>query len=165
MTRAIGATGFEAVLPDGSVVKMQRTDEGNAWGHAFVRYALPLSVPGFGYASVLVRESTRGVAAQTDASAVEPVRALAIERRGYSSKTDREEVGLENGLVRVRFDRGTGRIESFFDKVRGLELLDPEAVAVDLHEKLIMEPLASDEGAFFVSLPPHGIRSVLLREV
>lgn len=123
----IGATGFEAVLADGSVVKMQRTDEGNAWGHAFVRYVLPLSAPGFGYASVLVRESARGVAGQTGASAIEPVRALDIERRGYSSKTDREDVGLENGLVRVRFDRGTGRIASFFDKVRGLELLAPEA--------------------------------------
>ena len=120
----LGATAFEAVLPDGIVLEMQRTAKGHGWGHAFVRYALPLTVPGLGYASVLVRETGRDAPARTATCPAEPVRALSVERTGIDSENDREDVGLENGLVRVRFDRRTGRIASFFDKVRGIELLD-----------------------------------------
>ncbi len=121
----LAAADFEAVLPDGTVLEMQRTAEGYEWGHAFVRYALPLSVPGFGYASVLVREAGRDAAAHSVNHSAEPVRALSNKRTGIDSQPDREDTGLENGLVRVRFDRRTGRIASFFDKVRGVELLDP----------------------------------------
>ena len=116
-------TEFEAVLPDGSVLEMQRLGDGHEWGHNYLRLGLPLTVPGYGYAAVLVRETVQGTARRL--AVAEPVRSLAIVHHCGYAAVDRNEIGLENGLVRIRFDRRTGRVASFFDKTRSLELLDP----------------------------------------
>lgn len=119
-------TVFEAVLPNGDVFEPQHAGDGYEWGHAFQRVRLPLAVPGFGYAAVLIREkgSDPRHAARCAVADADRARQLARGHHCFYAGIDRNDIGLENGLVRAVFDRATGRLVSFFDKARGVELLD-----------------------------------------
>ena len=128
----IREAAFEAVLPDGSVVEMQRLYDGFEWGHAYVRYLLPVSVPGYGYTAVLVREALAGSGAKRAVAPESEVRSLELLHHCGYSCIDRNGIGLENGLVRVVFDPQTGRIASFFDKARNVELIDPASAGAGL---------------------------------
>lgn len=119
-------TVFEAVLPNGDVLDLQCAGDGAEWGHAYQRVRLPLAVPGFGYASVLVREKTAFARPAARCAVTDEARArsLALVHHCSYAGVDRNDIGLENGLVRATFDRATGRLVSFLDKTRGVELLD-----------------------------------------
>ncbi len=123
---------FEAVTAAGDTRPMQIVHRGNEWGHSNVRALVPLQVPGFGYTTVLVREAA--AAGPAGAGVSERDQAVLARRTHHCpyAAIERNAIGLENGLVRVRFDPATGRIRSFVDKRQGTELIAPASSGAGL---------------------------------
>ena len=123
---------FEAVMPDGSVRALQVVSKGCDWGHNNIRAILPLDVAGFGYSSVTIRESVPGSGAKDSLPASGAAHTLRIRHACSYSDVDRNEIGLENGLVRAVFDKRTGRIVSLFDKKAKVEMIDAKSAGIGL---------------------------------
>ncbi|MGI6494799.1 MAG: alpha-mannosidase [Kiritimatiellia bacterium] len=156
---------FEAVLPDGSVKALQVLSKGSEWGHSNVRLLLPVDIPAFGYASVLVREAAPG--AEPAACAVpekERVQSARLTHHCPYSIAERSPMGMENGLVRVTFDRTTGRISSFFDKRANRELIDPASNGAGL-EYSVERPHGMTAWLVDSSNPPESPRLTSMREL
>ena len=101
--------------PDGGTVTAQVLERGAYWGHRFLRVAFPASLPGLGYGVYVVREGeiadgvTPGPSARQTGE-LHPCAYAACERGPE---------GLENDLLRVELDPGTGGIRTLTDKRSG----------------------------------------------
>ncbi len=112
---------FEARDAAGRRLATQVIGKGAEWGHHNQALAIPITVPPLGYTTVALFESLDPPAAD---------RAARLSRHRHHcpySLVDRDVIGLENDLVSVAFDRNTGRIVSFFDKVAQEERIDASA--------------------------------------
>ncbi len=112
---------FEARDAVGRRLAPQVVGKGAEWGHHNQTLAIPVTVPPLGYTTIALFESMDPPAADRGAR-------LARHRHHCPySLVDRDVIGLENDLVSVAFDRNTGRIVSFFDKVAQEERIDASA--------------------------------------
>ncbi len=114
---------FEALDADGRSQPAQALAKGNAWGHNNMTLAVPVTVPAFGYTTVVFRETL------APPPAVGTSGAWLLRRKHHCSYTavERNVIGLENALLQVVFDPRTGRIARLFDKRTGQELVDSAA--------------------------------------
>ena len=126
---------FEVLATDGTRCPAQILEKGTAWGHDFVRLVFPATIPAFGYAHYSVRT------AGGDLETAKPG-AWQLGRDDYPAQYsfhDLAQEGLENDLVRVELDAGSGGIRRFIDKRSGLALID-ETSPVNLLEAGIERP-------------------------
>lgn len=105
---------LEAVDCAGNPVKLAMMDEQpqNYWDHKYVRLLAEVSVPGFGYTTLILREK--------------PCQLY----RHYFNRSVRtthptEDFLLENEHLRARFDYRNGALLSLVDKASGTELVAP----------------------------------------
>lgn len=117
-----GKKPFEALLADGRAVFAQRMESGNSWGHAFQRYAVRVTVPPFGYTTVVFRESLVGPQAPADGA-----RLSMPAHHCWYARHERPLLGLENERLRLELDPATGRGIALVDKRTGTNVLDPSA--------------------------------------
>jgi alpha-mannosidase len=81
------------------------------WGHRYMRVLIPVEVPGCGYRTYSLSESTP--------------QELPVERVGYPRVERQESFTLENGLIRAVFDPKSAALLSLVDKESGEEMVDP----------------------------------------
>ncbi|MDR1190200.1 MAG: hypothetical protein LBK60_00865 [Verrucomicrobiales bacterium] len=98
------------------------------WGHAKQIYAAAVTVPAFGYTTVVFRERLADIAPEPPPQRV--WLAEAAHHCPYARK-ERPAVGMENERLRVAFDPADGRVTSLFDKETGAELLDPAGLRLE----------------------------------
>lgn len=111
---------FEARDAEGRPMAVQVVGKGAGWGHQNQLLAVPVMVPALGYTTVTVCESMDPPAAEAGAG---------LTRHQHHcpySLIERDAIGMENDVVAVIFDRQTGRIVSFRDKVTGEERIDAD---------------------------------------
>ncbi len=109
---------FEARDAAGQPLAAQVVGQSAAWGHQNQTLAVPVTVPALGYTTVVLSESM---------APPEAVRGAWLTRHKHHcvySSVERDVIGLENDLVAVAFDKQTGRIVSYFDKVANAERVD-----------------------------------------
>ncbi len=113
---------FSIVLPGGRHIPAQIVNTGAYWGHDFVTVAFPVRVPGLGYMSCAVSESTTGSVSS----------GLCHIGRVFHctySRYEREPEGLENDFLRFELDPGSGGIRQLVDKCSGMAVINAAGLA------------------------------------
>lgn len=118
-------TEYVVVCPDGAIIAAQKTEDGGAWGHDFIKVCFPVKIPPLGYATYLIRESAQPASAAT-------VKHLGLAHHCVYAAIERNEFGLENGRTRVVLDPHTGGIRQLVDLASGAILIDEPHKAVTL---------------------------------
>jgi alpha-mannosidase len=120
--RELQRAAFSVGLGRGRTVAAQTLDAGGYWGHDYVRVAFPVDVEGFGWTTAVVKE---GRGPQT------PPAVWHLGREHHCAYTfyERGPEGLENRLVRLEIDPGTGGIRALVHKASGVALIGPERPA------------------------------------
>lgn len=125
-------SSFAVHTADGKTAPAQVVGGGQYWGHEYVELAFPARVPGLGYATYVVEETSR-TAPELGARAWQ----MSREHHCRYSMYERSPEGLENDLLSVQLDPATGGLRSLVDKRSGLELIDVHAGTAPL--ELIVE--------------------------
>ncbi len=123
---------FLVLDPQGSPIAHQPVKDGNYWGHDYMKLAVEVEVPAFGYARYAVIDAP-WPAESRPASAAQAVQGGA-KQIGWThhcryAPVERSPEGLENDLVRVEIDPQTGGIRRLVDKQSGQELISPDRPA------------------------------------
>ncbi|MCL1856078.1 MAG: hypothetical protein FWF84_00310 [Kiritimatiellaeota bacterium] len=123
---------FAATLADGTGVEaccVEAPERWGAWGHLFKRMRLLLTVPAFGFTTVVFREKTGKEAPSTK----DKVTSLSRKHHCSYSVTERPVLGMENTALRATFDTVSGELVSLIDKSTGVDLLaDSDGVGPEM---------------------------------
>jgi len=112
---------FMAVLADGRCVETFCTENNQFWAHAFKKILLPLTVPAFGFTTVVFKEWCTGALACDKNK--DTVRTLSMKHHCSYAVTERPVLGMENGTIKALWDSVTGKLVSLVDKSTGIDLL------------------------------------------
>lgn len=116
---------FSVRCPDGTVVAAQMTADGCEWGHDYVKLSFPVTIPSCGYATYIVREGN--TTAPEDG-----VRQLGMRHHCCYAEIERNQLGLDNGLLRLEIDPHTGGIRRLTELASETVLIDDSSSACTL---------------------------------
>ena len=121
---------FIAVKPDGTNIPVQRLNDGEHWGHNFVKLAIPVTVPSMGYSGIVVEPAGKkqilpmGYHFPGKNDFQGDVRNMLSFRENACSYTGKW--AMENSSILVSFDRQTGGISGLLDKVSGTDIISED---------------------------------------
>jgi alpha-mannosidase len=124
---------FSVSDASGRVVEAQVIEYREHYNHDYARIAFPVRVPAMGWTSVAIRESA------TSAVSGKGARPLAPPCHCSYALNERAPLGMENELVCVVFDPGTGGILRLTDKRTKTDLMAAEDRSVPNPLELIVE--------------------------
>lgn len=121
--RSLHECHFAVDYPDGTTRPAQKLKVGAEWGHHYMRLAVPVRVPAFGFTTIVVQEVDAPLHADTNDMSLSR-----IHHCGYSL-VERGAYGLENDHLRIEINPETGGIALLMHKESGQALIAPEQSA------------------------------------
>jgi len=106
---------------EGTLRNTQFINSGHEWGHNYVRLALPVTVPGFGYTVCTITEEEPQQSAETSLKPIQPPHHCSY---AYNERTSR--FGGENEFVLLEINPTTGGILRLKDKTSGRDIISPD---------------------------------------
>ncbi len=110
---------FAVEYADGSVAAVQKLKHGAEWGHNYLRLAVPVHVPAFGFTTIVIQEVD--APPQIDGTDM----SLSRKHHCFYADMERKQFGLENDLLRVEIDPHTGGVARLLHKQSGIEMITP----------------------------------------
>lgn len=112
---------FSVQTPDGKIIPAQFINDGNLWGHSFIKLAFPVKLSGFSYALHVIVEDHSSKKAKTSLNVLQESHICV-----YSTNERATKFGGENEFISLEINPKTGGILHLHDKCSNIDIISPD---------------------------------------